>query len=144
MTVLLIPVDPDHPAHTRVAVERAAALCAAAPQAVHLLSVQPPVSAHVGQFFAPGELHAFHEEAGQEELAPVGAQLSAAGVPFTAHVRVGRRAETIARLAGELHCDTIVMGPDEPAGLTGRLFGTVAEQVRHALGGSEPVRVLGA
>jgi nucleotide-binding universal stress UspA family protein len=115
MTVLLIPVDPDHPAHTRVAVERAAALCAAAPQAVHLLSVQPPVSAHVGQFFAPGELHAFHEEAGQEELAEAGAQLSAAGVPFT-----------------------------EPAGLAGRLFGTVAEQVRHALGAGEPVRVLGA
>ena len=38
MTVLLIPVDPDHPAHTRVAVERAAALCAAAPQAVVIAS----------------------------------------------------------------------------------------------------------
>ncbi len=68
MSGLLIPVDGDHPGHTREAIDRAIALCGAGSHPVHLLSVQLPVSKHVGMFFAESELRGLHKEMGEEEL----------------------------------------------------------------------------
>lgn len=145
MSTLLVPVDGEFPADTREAVERVIGLCRGATHQVHLLSVQRPVSSHVGMFFAESELRGLHASCGDDELAPVRARLAEAGVPCAGHVRVGRRAETIARVARELGCDTVVMGADQPASLAGRLFGSVAHQVRHLLGtGGTPIQVLGA
>jgi nucleotide-binding universal stress UspA family protein len=98
------------------------------------LSVQPLVSPHVAAFFGLGELHRLQHELGSEELAGAVSQLQAAGVSAISHVRVGRRAETIASLARELGCETILMGQDDHPGVVDRLFGSVAEQVRHLLG----------
>lgn len=144
MSGYLIPVDGDHPGQTEEAIDRAIALNAGSGQPVHLLSVQLPVSSHVGMFFAESELKGLHQELGEQELAGPRQRLAEAGVPVACHVAVGRRAETIARLARELACDTVVMGPDAPAGLASRLFGSVAQQVRHLLGGGAPIQVLGA
>lgn len=144
MSGLLIPVDGDHPGQTREAIERAISLGAGNGQTVHLLSVQLPVSSHVGMFFAESELKGLHQELGEAELAGPRQRLAEAGVPVACHVQVGRRAETIARVAQELSCDTVVMGPDAPAGLASRLFGSVAQQVRHLLGAGGSIRVLGA
>ena len=144
MSGLLIPVDGDHPGHTREAVDRAIALCAAHEAPVHLLSVQLPVSSHVGMFFAESELSGLHQEQGEEEMAASRQRLAEAGLPVDCHVRVGRRAETIARVARELGCDTVVLGPDQAEGLASRLFGSVSQQVRHLLGTGGTIQVLGA
>ena len=143
MSAMLIPVDGDHPGHTREAIERAIALCGSGSNLVHLLSVQLPVSSHVGMFFAESELRGLHEEMGEEELAAHRQRLADAGVHFDCLVRVGRRAETIAKVACELDCDKVVMGPDRPLGLAARLTGSVAQQVRHLLAGAGAIEVLG-
>ena len=131
---LLIPVDGTNTARTQDAVQRALSLAAQAPQAVHVLSVQPLVSSHVTAFFGHGELHKLQHEVASEELAGAISQLEAAGVAVIPHVRVGRRAETIASVARELGCDTILMGQDDHPGVVDRICGSVAAQVRHLLG----------
>ncbi len=133
---MLIPIDAANLARTQDAVKQALSLAAKDPQAVHVLSVQPLVSPHVTAFFGHGELHKLQHEAGSEELAGAMSQLQAAGVSATSHIRVGRRAETIAHVARELGCDTILMGQDDHPGMVDRLCGSVAEQVRHLLGGA--------
>ncbi|MFD0666481.1 universal stress protein [Ramlibacter sp. MAHUQ-53] len=133
MQHLLVPIDALSAERTQTAVAEAIARSRLQPVHVHLASVQPPVSGHVALFFAESELHGLQEETGQNEMAGARALLEAAGVAYTPHVRVGRRAEAIAALARELHCDTILMGQDANPGPVGRLFGSVAGQVRHLL-----------
>lgn len=145
MKNLLITVDPESTAATQAAVNQAIALAAGEPAQVHVLSVQPRVSSHISRFFAREELQAHQYEAGSDEMARALEQLSQAHVSGVPHVRVGRRAETIAATACELGCDTILMGPDQPTESLGRLFGSVAQQVRHMLEASAPgCRVIGA
>lgn len=145
MQGLLVPIDPAHPARLRDAVAEAIRIHASEPVAIHLLSVQPPVNSHVAQLFDGDELDELRRHAGAEDLAPARALLDAQQVPYRCVVRIGRGAETIARSARELGCDRIVMGRDDAtAGLAGRLFGTLAQQVRHLLAaGSSPCRVIG-
>ena len=59
-------------------------------------------------------------------------------------MRIGRSAETIARTARELGCDRIVMGPDGVARLADKVFGTLAQQVRHLLGATGDCQVIGS
>lgn len=143
MTKLLVPVD-GNPARMRSAVAEAIAICAREPARVHLLSVQPAVSSHVAMFFGNGELHQIQHEAGMEDLAPARALLDAAGVSYTFDVRVGRSAETIAGAARTLGCDRILMGQDGEAGLAGKIFGSLAEQVRHMVSGGSDCQVIGS
>jgi nucleotide-binding universal stress UspA family protein len=142
MRHLLLPVDGD-PGRTQSAVAEALRICAQEPVHVHLLSVQPLLSSHVAMCFGEGELHQLQLEAGAEDLAPARALLDAAGVPYTATVRTGRSAETIAGAARELGCDRIVMGRDD-AGLAARIFGSLAQQVRHLLSGATDCQVIGS
>lgn len=79
-----------------------------------------------------------------EELAPAKAAFDAAGVPFSTHIHVGRSAETIVRVARELGCDRIVMGQAEQSGFAAKLFGTLANQVRHLLGVTGQCQVIGS
>lgn len=144
MKKLLLPIDGLNPARTHAAVSKAVSLHGQQPVQIHVLSVQPPVSGHVAMFFDARELLGIQHGAGQEELAPVLAQLQTAGVACTSSVRVGRRAETIAAAARELGCELIVMGPDGDDGFLGALFGSVAEQVRRLLGGAGNYQVIGA
>ncbi len=133
MKHLLVPVDAFSAERTQTAVAEAIARHRLDPVHVHLVSVQPPVSGHVSMFFGDTELHGLQEEYGHDEMAGARALLEAAGVAYTEHVRVGRRAEAIASLARELPCDTILMGQDIHPGPVGRIFGSVAGQVRHLL-----------
>lgn len=145
MKNVLIAVDADSAARTRAAVSEAIALVAREPAQVHVLSVQPRVSSHVSRFFAQDELQAHQYEAGAEEMAGALAQLQAAHIPCVSHVRVGRRAETIAQTAHELHCGTILMGPQDSMPPLDHLFGSVAQQVRHMMAASaDDCRVIGA
>jgi len=145
MQRLLVPVDPDCAQRTQSAVSEAISRSWREPVRVHVLSVQPAVSGHVSMFFAEGEIQSMQQDAGAEELAPALQALRSAGVPCAGHVLVGRRAEMIATLAREQRCDTILMGQDPTPGPVGRLFGSVAEQVRQLLGGpADGFRVIGS
>ena len=142
MRNLLLPIDADA-ARTKAAVAEALRICAQEPVQVHLLNVQPLVSSHVAMFFCEGELQQTQLEAGAEDLAPARALLDAAGVSYTSTVKVGRSAETIARVARELSCDRIVMGREDQ-GLAGKIFGSLAQQVRHLLSGATDCQVIGS
>jgi nucleotide-binding universal stress UspA family protein len=143
MRNILIPVDAANPARMTSAVTDALRIYAQEPVAVHLLNVQPVVSSHVAMFFAAGELDELRRAAGAEDLAPAKNLLERSHVPCTSNVRIGRSAETIARTARELGCDRIVLGQDGGGSLAGKVFGSLAQQVRHVLGVAGDCQVIG-
>ena len=143
MSRILVPVDPTEPARTRSAIEEAVRLCADEPGTVELLRVVPRVSSHVAMFFDNRELHHLQQDAGLEELAFARSLLDAAGVPYTSTVLVGRSANTIVSTAREHRCDRIVFGREEPS-LAGRLFGSLAHQVRQLVGARPDMQVIGS
>lgn len=111
---------------------------------VHLLNVQTSVPRFVAGYFNRSNLRQLQEESGMEELAPAKALLDSAGIPCVAHVEVGRNAETIVRVAREIGCDRIIMGQAERGNFTQKLFGTLASQVRHLIGGTGNCIVIGS
>lgn len=99
---------------------------------VHLLHVQPPIPigyalAHVSK----ETLHSHYMEESREHLLGAQQRLDAAGRFHTTHIHVGQPAEVIARLAGELGCDLIVMGTHGRSGIAGLVTGSVASRVLH-------------
>ena len=141
MGQLLVPID-GNGAQQQRALAEAIRLHRDEGAAIVLLSVQSPVNGHVASYFGRDELDRLHGDAGREELAPARAVLAAAQVPHRALVRIGRRAETIARTAQELGCDRIVLG--SPGAAPDRWFGSLAQQVRHLLQGARGCSVIGA
>lgn len=141
MTRVLLPVEPDHPARTRSAVEQVARMQASGRVIVRLLRVVPKVSGHVAMLFGTRELLELQLASGAEDLQYAQHLLDVAGVPYASTVLVGRSAETIATAARDYHCDRIVFGQDA-AGLGGTLFGTLAQQVRQHLGASGDPQVI--
>ena len=144
MRKILIPVDAANPARMKAAVAEAVRIYSQGPVDVHLLSVQPLVTSHVAMFFGDGELHQLQQSAGAEDLQPARSLLESDGVPYTASVRVGRSAETIARTARELGCDRIVLGQDGAGSLAGRMFGSLAQQVRQLVSVGGDCQVIGS
>jgi len=100
---------------------------------VHLVNVQRPVSGDVSAFVAKKSLQEYYDERGAAALAPAREALTAAGVPFEAHQRVGPPGPTIAEEAQARHCDMIVMGTRGLATHTGALLGSAAQStLEHA------------
>ena len=135
MRQLLLAVDPHSPARTRSAVEEAVRIWRSEFVGIRLVRVQPRLSGHVAMFFGTRELHELQQDEGAEDLQYAQSLLDAAGVPYTSTVLVGRSAEAIAQAAREFGCDRIVVGSEAP-GLAGRMFGSLAQQVRHLLPGN--------
>ncbi|MBM3568575.1 MAG: universal stress protein [Alphaproteobacteria bacterium] len=77
---------------------------------IHLLSVQPQLTSYAGRFLARDTVRDFQRERGQLALARARALLDAAGLPYTAHVRAGSAAETIAQTAAEVRAQQIHLG----------------------------------
>lgn len=143
MRQLLVAVDPHSPARTRSAVEEAIRIWREEFVAIRLLRVQPRLSGHVAMFFGTRELQKMQQDAGTEDLQYAQSLLDGAGVPYTSTVLVGRSAETIAQAAREFGCDRVLFGT-EGTGLGGRMFGSLAEQVRHLLGPGNAYQVIGS
>jgi nucleotide-binding universal stress UspA family protein len=143
MRHILVPIDPTQPARTRSAIEQVAGIWRDEPVEVRLLRVRPKVSPHVAMFFGARELQELQLDAGDEDLAYAQGLLDAAGVPYTSTVLVGRSAETIVKTAREFGCDRIIFGQDQP-GLAGRIFGSLAQQVRQLLGANGDLQVIGS
>jgi nucleotide-binding universal stress UspA family protein len=143
MKQILIAVDAHSPARTRSAVEQAVRIWRDEAVGVRLVRVQPRVSGHVAMFFGTRELQKLQLEEGAEQLAFAQSLLDAAGVPYTSTVLIGRSAETLAQAAREFGCDRILFGEEGPS-LAGRMFGSLAEQVRHLLGPGNACQVIGS
>jgi nucleotide-binding universal stress UspA family protein len=143
MRQLLVAVDGHSPARTRSAVEAAIRIWREEFVAIRLVRVQPRLSGHVAMFFGTRELHRLQVQEGAEELGYAQSLLEAAGVPYTSTVLVGRSAESIAQAARDFGCDRILFG-EESSSLAGKVFGTVAEQVRQLLGPGNAYEVIGS
>jgi nucleotide-binding universal stress UspA family protein len=142
MRQVLVAIDPSSEARIRSAVAEVVRLHRQEPLHVRLVRVQPRVTAHVAMFFGTRELHDLQQQAGAEDLQLAKSLLDAAGVQSTSTVLVGRSAETIARAARDFGCDRIVLG--EPGtGFAGKVFGSLAQQVRHLLG-PDDAQVIGS
>jgi len=96
---------------------------------VHLLNVQAPFSRHVARFVARGDRDAHHKAQADAVLAPLRDMLEEARVPFAQHVRIGRRAETIAGEAKRLRCDHIVLATARKNSLTRMVESSVTNRV---------------
>lgn len=144
MKHLLVPIEPGEPARTRSAIAEVVRLVRADPAVtVQLLRVVPKVSGHVAMFFGDDELHEMQRAQGADDLKYAEGLLDAAGVPYTRTVLIGRSASTIVGAARDFRCDRIVFG-DEPPGLAGKLFGSLANQVRQLLGPGGDLQVSGS
>jgi len=140
---ILVPIDPTEPDRTRSAIEQVVRICRHEPAAVRLLRVQPAVSGHVAMFFDAEELRELQQSAGAEELQFAQNLLAMSGVSCSSTVVIGRSAETIVAAARDFGCDRIVFGREEPS-LAGRIFGSLAQQVRQLLGASGDLQVIGS
>lgn len=134
MRNVLVPVNGSKDAQW--AVSRVIEMYREEPVRIHLLDVQPPLSQHVTRFIGGNEVRRFHEEEGLRELQPAMDMLNGAGIPFQYHVKVGRRAETIVSFAADKRCSQIVMGEQQTGFLSHFGLGSVANQVRHLIGGA--------
>jgi nucleotide-binding universal stress UspA family protein len=143
MRQLLVAVDPHSPARTRSAVETAIRIWREEFVGIVLVRVQPRLSGHVAMFFGNRELQKLQLEEGAKELRFAQSLCEAARVPYTSTVLVGRSAETIAQAARDFGCDRILFGDEGPS-LAGKVFGSLAEQVRHLLGPGNAYQVIGS
>lgn len=96
---------------------------------VHLLNVQTPFSRHVAQWVPKRDREAHHKAEAEAALAPLREMLEGASVPFAQHIRVGRRAETIADEAKRLKCDHIVLATARKNSLTRMVESSVTNRV---------------
>lgn len=144
MKQILLALDRSNPVANAQALAEAVRLHKELALRVHLLNVQYPVTSHVAMFFGSEELHRLQESTGAEPLGPAQTLLAQHGIACSTHVRVGRSAETIAQAARELGCDSIVMSQSPGmAQLAGKVFGTLAQQVRQLVEPGGRCQVIG-
>ncbi len=144
MAKVLVPVQPDQQAKTRAAVAAAIRLHQREHVAVHLLSVQSKVNGHVATYFSAEELQQLQQKMGREDLLEARRLLDAANVPYTTSIAVGRRVETIALTANEYGCRRILLGSGIETDMIGKVFGSLADQLRRMMAGVGSVEVIGS
>lgn len=125
--VLLVPVDGSKNADR--AVKAAVEIAKDGGDALHLINVQPPVSAVVSTFIGKGEIAAYHREEGEKSLVSAKAICAKAGVEPVIHIGVGRAGEVVTAFAKKLKARMIVMGTRGHTGLSGVILGSVAQDV---------------
>ena len=131
MIKFLIPVDGSEPSDNAVRhlIRLARELEAVE---IHLLNVRGPVAAwEVRRFLTEEEIDQTQRAEGENELQSARALLDAAGLTYSAEVRIGSIAQTIADYAAERGCDAILMGSHGRGGLANLLLGSVATKVVH-------------
>jgi YjbE family integral membrane protein len=96
---------------------------------VHVLNVRRPFSQHVSRFSSRRNRADYHREQADKALEPVRSVLRRFGVPFTEHVELGEKAETITRVARELAVNEIIMGTARKNSLTRLLEDSITNRV---------------
>lgn len=126
---VLVPVDGSECALH--AAEFAARNLGSAPE-IHLLTVRPPIPypravAVIGQ----ERVQEYYEDEGRAALRDARELLDREGRTYTAGIRLGDPARTIADYAAEAAVDLIVMGTRGRGGIAGLVMGSVAMKVVH-------------
>ncbi|HSD36543.1 MAG TPA: universal stress protein [Rhodocyclaceae bacterium] len=102
------------------------------PAALFVLYVQPPiVSGEVRMFVSQEAIAAYYRAEGEKALSKAKGLLDTAGVSYEACVEIGHIAETIARLAEEKRCHSIVLGGRGHGSVVGMLLGSITTKVLH-------------
>ncbi len=96
---------------------------------IHLLNVQRPFSRHIAQFISRKARHSFHHDEAEKVLRPAKQFMERLGVPFTAHIVIGRKATAIVEEARKLNCNRIVMSTARKSSLTRMLEDSTTNQV---------------
>jgi YjbE family integral membrane protein len=96
---------------------------------VHVLNVRRPFSQHVARFSSRASRADYHREQAEKALDPVRSVLRRFGVPFTEHVELGEKAETITRVASQLGVNEIVMGTARKNSITRLLEDSITNRV---------------
>lgn len=107
---------------------------------LELVNVQPPMTAAVAQFVSREVIDEYHEEQGEEVLAPARARADAAGVQYQERIVVGRDAEALLEHVEARQCDGVIMGTRGLGSVAGLLMGSVASKVVH--GSPVPVTLI--
>lgn len=101
------------------------------PIQVHVINVQEPVMVDDASAEVLREIEQSQREAGRKATLEAAAVLQRAAVPHQLHVEIGLVADTIARQAEILGCETIVMGTRGHGTVAGFFLGSVAVKVVH-------------
>ncbi len=96
---------------------------------IHLLSVQSRFKRHLTQFRNRTDLETFYRQEGEKKLARAWQFLDRHGTPYTAHVKAGDKATTIASMAKRLARDHIVIGTARKNSLTRMCEALLTNQV---------------
>ena len=107
---------------------------------LHLLNVQPPFSRHISQFIGWKARDSFHHDQGEKALRPARELVEKFGVPYSAHVKVGNKADIIVDEAQRLHCQRIVMSTARKNSVTRMLEDSTTNKVLEKT--SIPVEVI--
>src|SRR6185503_19008879 len=96
---------------------------------VHLLHVRTPFSQHIARFVSRAARASYHREEAEKALAPARELLRRHSVPFSEHVELGDKAETITRLAERLGASHIVMSTARKNSFTRLIEDSVTNRV---------------
>ncbi|HSN41195.1 MAG TPA: universal stress protein [Burkholderiales bacterium] len=107
---------------------------------VHLLHVRTPLSQHIARFVSRRDRASYHREEAEKALRPACRMLEKSGVPYSAHIELGDRAQIIDRMAKRLHASRIVMGTARKNSLTRMIEDSVTNKVLELA--SVPVEVI--
>ena len=92
---------------------------------------EPVIYGEIAVYVSVERMRQLQRQHSEAVIAPAEELLRKAGVPYTSEILVGRIAETIARHAGELGCDSIVMGTHGQTAILNLVMGSVATKVIH-------------
>jgi len=96
---------------------------------IHLLNVQPAFSRHISQFIGRNTRDSFHHDEAEKALRPARQLVEKFGLPYSAHIKVGSKAEIIVDEARRLGCQRIVMSTARKNSLTRMLEDSTTSKV---------------
>ena len=129
MKKILVPVDGSENASRVVRHVLTLAGELREPLDIHLLNVQHPFPGTIKG--VAEQARQYHQEQGEAALAGARKLLDDAKVKYSYHVSVGEAAPTVAKFAGELQCDLVIMGTRGMGSLANMVMGSVATKVLH-------------
>ena len=107
---------------------------------IHLLNVRRPLSSNVGRFVSRSNIDGFQREEAEKALSPCRDLLAKYGVPYSAHIATGDKAEVIVATAKRLRCNLILIGSARKNALLRVLEGSTTNRILELT--SVPVQIV--
>lgn len=137
---ILIPVDGSDQSNAALDFVASRSTLIGKDPEVHLLNVQPTLSARVVRAIGREEAKAYQRAQADDVLRPAMARLKRADIPAKASYVLGNRSDAIGAVAQRGGSDLIVMGSRGHSGLKGLLFGSMTNAV--LAGCTKPLLIL--